>query len=168
MLSPGRKFWTFTYEVPPESNAYLMVVKGLAISGNTLFWLTERWRLDRHLWKSGRAIWNKTMLDWRDGLQYNVAPLIIKNMGAPCTAYNVCPYSFVAAYDVKTGNVLWRFWTTPNAASDPGANTWGGDSYKHGGDPIWVTGSSDPQTNLTYWGTGDPNPGWGGDSASRR
>ena len=24
----GRTFWTFRYRVPPESNAYLMVVKG--------------------------------------------------------------------------------------------------------------------------------------------
>ena len=38
----GRSFWTFRYRVPPESNAYLMVVKGLAISGDRLFWATLR------------------------------------------------------------------------------------------------------------------------------
>ena len=27
-----------------------------------------------------------------------------------------------------------------------------------------MTGSYDPETNLTFWGTGDPNPGWNGDS----
>src|SRR5579862_7217080 len=36
----GRAFWTFHYMVPPESNQYLMVVKGLAIGGDTLFWAT--------------------------------------------------------------------------------------------------------------------------------
>jgi alcohol dehydrogenase (cytochrome c) len=36
--STGRAFWTFRYPVPPESNAYLMVVKGLAVSGDRLFW----------------------------------------------------------------------------------------------------------------------------------
>jgi alcohol dehydrogenase (cytochrome c) len=161
----GRKFWTFTYEVPPESNAYLMVVKGLAISGNTLFWPTYDGHLIAIDATSGRAIWNKTMFDWREGLQYNVAPLIIKNMVVLGTADNERGANcWVAAYDVKTGDELWRFWTTPNTASDPGADTWGGDSYKHGGDPVWVTGSYDPETNLTYWGTGDPNPGWGGDT----
>jgi alcohol dehydrogenase (cytochrome c) len=161
----GRKFWTFTYEVPPESNAYLMVVKGLAISGNTLFWPTYDGHLIAIDATSGRAIWNKTMFDWRDGLQYNLAPLVIKNMLILGTADNERGANcWVAAYDVKTGDELWRFWTTPNSASDPGADTWGGDSYKHGGDPIWVTGSYDPETNLTYWGTGDPNPGWGGDT----
>src|SRR5262249_3557370 len=40
--------------------------------------------------------------------------------------------------------------------------TWPGDSWQHGGAPIWVTGSYDPETNLTFWGTGNPNPGWNG------
>jgi alcohol dehydrogenase (cytochrome c) len=32
----------------------------------------------------------------------------------------------------------------------------------HGGGPIWVTGSYDPELNLTYWGTGNPGPDWDG------
>jgi alcohol dehydrogenase (cytochrome c) len=32
----------------------------------------------------------------------------------------------------------------------------------HGGAPIWVTGSYDPDLNLTYWGTGNPGPDWNG------
>jgi alcohol dehydrogenase (cytochrome c) len=161
----GRKFWTFTYEVPPESNAYLMVVKGLAISGNTLFWPTYDGHLIAIDATSGKAIWNKTVFDWRVGLQFNVAPLVIKNTLVLGTADNERGANcWVVAYDVKTGNELWRFWTTPNSPTDPGANTWAGDSYKHGGDPVWVTGSYDPKTNLTFWGTGDPNPGWGGDT----
>jgi len=34
---------------------------------------------------------------------------------------------------------------------------------KHGGAPIWVTGSYDPETNLTFWGVGNPGPDWNGD-----
>jgi alcohol dehydrogenase (cytochrome c) len=161
----GRIFWIFTYDIPPESNAYVLVAKGLAISGNTLFWPTYDGHLIAIDAKNGRAIWNKTVFDWHIGLQFNVAPLIIRNMLVLGTADNERGANcWVAAYDVKTGDELWRFWTAPNSASDPGANTWGGDSYKHGGDPVWVTGSYDPETNLTFWGTGDPNPGWNGDS----
>ena len=40
MRPRGRIFWTFHYAVPPESNQYVMVVKGLAISGDSLFWAT--------------------------------------------------------------------------------------------------------------------------------
>jgi alcohol dehydrogenase (cytochrome c) len=161
----GRTFWTFVYEVPPESNAYVMVCKGLAIAGHTLFWATYDGHLIAIDTRNGHAIWNQTLVDWHKGLQLNVAPLIIKDMVVLGTADNERGANcWVAAYDVKTGRELWRFWTAPNAPNDPGANTWGGDSYLHGGDPIWVTGSYDPQTNLTFWGTGDPNPGWNGDS----
>ena len=31
-------------------------------------------------------------------------------------------------------------------------------SWKHGGGSIWVTGSYDPELNLTYWGTGNAGP----------
>ncbi len=70
---------------------------------------------------------------------------------------------WVAAYDIKTGKELWRFWTAPNSASDPESDTSGNGSYIHGGSPIWITGSYDPETNLTFWRTGNPNPGWNGD-----
>jgi alcohol dehydrogenase (cytochrome c) len=72
---------------------------------------------------------------------------------------------WIAAYDVHTGKELWRFNTTPGE-NEPGRETWPGDSWKHGGGSIWVTGSYDPQTNLTFWGTGNPNPGWNGDPRS--
>ncbi len=161
----GRIFWTFTYEIPPESNAYVLVCKGLAISGNTVFWATYDGHLIAIDATSGKAIWNKTLVDWRQGYQLNVAPLIIKNMVVLGAADNERGANcWVGAYDVKTGKELWRFWTAPNSPTEAIAKTWGGDSYKYGGSPIWVTGSYDPETNLTFWGTGDPNPGWNGDS----
>ena len=46
---------------------------------------------------------------------------------------------------------------------EAGYETWSGDSWLHGGAPIWVTGSYDPETNLTFWGTGNPGPDWNGD-----
>ena len=84
----GRIFWTFTYEIPPESNAYVLVCKGLAISGNTVFWATYDGHLIAIDATSGKAIWNKTLVDWRQGYQLNVAPLIIKNMVVLGTADN--------------------------------------------------------------------------------
>jgi alcohol dehydrogenase (cytochrome c) len=82
----GRIFWTFTYDIHPESNAYVMVVKGLAISGNTLFWPTYDGHLIAIDAKNGRALWNKTVFDWHIGLQFNVAALIIKNVSSSCCA----------------------------------------------------------------------------------
>ena len=43
---------------------------------------------------------------------------------------------------------------------EPGHETWADDhgAYKTGGASLWVTGSYDPESNLTMWGTGNPVP----------
>ena len=69
---------------------------------------------------------------------------------------------FVAAYDPDTGKELWRTFTVP-APGEPGSETWPkGDQWKTGGAPVWVTGNYDPDTNISYWGTGNGGP-WVGD-----
>src|SRR5437763_619534 len=66
---------------------------------------------------------------------------------------------FVAALDAKTGNELWRWYAVPKPG-DPGSETWKDDhnAWKTGGAGIWQTGSYDPATRLTIWGTGNPTP----------
>jgi alcohol dehydrogenase (cytochrome c) len=158
----GRSFWTFRYQVPPESNAYVMVVKGLGFAGDRVIWPTYDGHLIAIDTKTGKAIWNKTILDWKKGLQLNVAPLVVKDkiiLGPATNEFGT--NCWVAAYDVRTGDEVWRFKTVPEPG-EKGNDTWPGDSWKHGGAPIWVTGSYDAETNLTFWGTGNPNPGWNG------
>ncbi|MEO6803193.1 MAG: PQQ-dependent dehydrogenase, methanol/ethanol family [Granulicella sp.] len=159
----GRVYWTYSYTVDPKGVFVLPMFKGLAISGNRLFWAT----LDGHLIaidaRDGHPLWDKVIAVWQKGYQLNVAPLVVKNKvilgpatneeGANC---------WIAAYDVETGDEIWRFNTVPNP-NEANAGTWAGDSWVHGGAPIWVTGTYDPETNLTFWGTGNPNPGWNGD-----
>jgi alcohol dehydrogenase (cytochrome c) len=159
----GRTYWTLDHTVDSRGVFVLPMNKGLAISGDRLFWAT----LDGHLIavdiKSGKPIWDRVIAIWHKGYQLNVAPLIVKDKvilgpatneeGANC---------WVAAYDTKTGDELWRFTAIPGPG-EPGNDTWPGDSWKRGGGSIWVTGSYDPETNLTFWGTGNPNPGWNGD-----
>jgi len=82
--------------------------------------------------------------------------LIIQGMGT-CSIYedNKC---FVSAYDADTGEQLWRFKTIA-LAGESGGDTWGGlaDVYRAGGE-TWITGSYDPELNLTYWGTAQAKP----------
>jgi alcohol dehydrogenase (cytochrome c) len=130
-----------------------------------VFWATVDCHLIALDVKSGRIIWDKTLADYKKGYQYNVAPLVIRNMIVLGPATNEAGANcWVSAYDVKTGNEIWRFDTAPNSASAPEAKTWTADSWKHGGSPIWNSGTYDPETNLTFWGTGNPNPGWNGDT----
>ena len=158
----GRTFWVYRYRVPPESNAYLMVVKGVAFWEDRVFWATYDGHLIAIDAKTGKELWHKTVFNYKDGLQFNVAPLVVKDkviLGPATNEYGV--NCWVAAFDARTGNEIWRFKTVPEPG-EPGNETWPGDSWMHGGAPIWVTGSYDPETNLTYWGTGNPNPGWNG------
>ena len=162
----GRQYWKLSRPLDPKAyyNAY-EVNKGMAIAGDTLFWAT----VDCHLLaldvKTGKIIWDKLLADFKKGYQYNVAPLVIREMVLLGPATNEAGANcWVAAYDIKTGNEIWRFNTAPISADAPEAKTWAGDSWKHGGSPIWNAGSYDPETNLTFWGTGNPNPGWNGDT----
>src|SRR5580700_6225446 len=164
----GRQYWKlarpFDRKGYPGQHVY-EVNKGLAIAGNTLFWATA---VDCHLLaidiRNGRVMWDITVADWKKGYQFNVAPLVVKNMVILGPATNEMGANcWVGAYDINTGKEIWRFYTNPNTADDPAARTWAGDTWKHGGSPIWNGGTYDPETNLTYWGTGNPNPGWNGD-----
>ena len=66
---------------------------------------------------------------------------------------------WLAALDVRTGNELWRWYAVPKPG-DPGSETWkdSTNAWKTGGGGLWQTGSYDPVSKLTIWGTGNPVP----------
>ena len=66
---------------------------------------------------------------------------------------------WIAALDARTGNELWRWYVVPKPG-DPGSETWKdkNNAWKTGGGGLWQTGSYDPATKLTIWGTGNPVP----------
>ncbi len=92
-----------------------------------------------------------------------LAPLAVKDKiitGIAGAEYGI--RGFIDAYYAETGERAWRF-NTVAGPGEPGAETWSGDSWKTGGASVWVTGSHDPELNLTYWGTGNPGPDYNGD-----
>ena len=46
---------------------------------------------------------------------------------------------------------------------EPRHETWARQTRGARRRPVWVTGSYDPDLNLTYWGIGNPGPDWNGD-----
>jgi len=167
----GGQYWKLSRPFNPDDfhmQRMYLVNKGVAIEGNTLFWTTG-W--DDHLLaidaSTGRVKWEVAAADWRKGYQLNVPPLVVKNMVivGPATD-DMGANCFIAAFDIHTGKEIWKFYTSPNTADDPAAKTWAGDTWKHGGSPVWNDGSYDPETNLVFYGTGNPNPGWNGDERS--
>ena len=82
--------------------------------------------------------------------------LILEGMGG-CQRYdeNKC---FISAYDPNTGEQRWRFLTIA-LEGQPGGDSWGSlpNLYRAGGE-TWITGSYDPDLNLTYWGVAQAKP----------
>jgi alcohol dehydrogenase (cytochrome c) len=160
----GRIFWTFSYPHHKAHPCCGRVNRGLAILGNTLFMGT----LDAHLVaidaRSGHLKWDIPVARARSGYVLVHAPLVVKDKVIVGTAGGEFGIrGFIAAYDAETGEECWRFYTIPGPG-EPGHETWAGDSWKTGGGSIWVTGSYDPELNLTYWGIGNPSPDWNGDA----
>jgi len=161
----GRVFWTYSYPVSPDARPCCgRLSRGVAILGETLYIGT----IDAHVVaidaKTGKAIWDKEVGKAASGYAITHAPQIVKDkviVGMAGGEYGIRGY--ILALDAKTGKEAWRFYTIPGPG-EPGHESWAGDSWKTGGASVWVTGSYDPDTNLTFWGIGNPGPDWNGDN----
>jgi alcohol dehydrogenase (cytochrome c) len=159
----GKTIWTYSHKPAPEArNCCGKLSRGLAILGDKLFLAAFDARMIAIDAKTGKELWNTEAADPKQGYAFTHAPLVVKDKVIAGTAGGEFGVrGFIAAWDVNTGKEVWRFNTVPGRG-EPGHETWSGDSWMHGGAPIWVTGSYDPDLNLTYWGTGNPGPDWDG------
>jgi alcohol dehydrogenase (cytochrome c) len=110
---------------------------------------------------SGKIVWDKNLNDQPE-LELNTAPIPLKDsliVGSSGGDQGV--RNWVASLDARTGNLLWKTYSIP-APGEPGSETWKdrNNAWQTGGGAFYVTGSYDPATNLTYWGSGNPVPGY--------
>jgi len=160
----GRIYWIYSYSPAPQARLCCgRVNRGLAILGDTLFMGT----IDAHIVavdaKNGHLLWNTKVASPEAGYAITHAPLVVKDkviVGTAGGEYGI--RGFLAAFDIHTGKQVWRFNNVPGPG-EKGHETWSGDSWKHGGASVWMTGSYDPDSNLTYWGIGNPGPDWNAD-----
>jgi alcohol dehydrogenase (cytochrome c) len=157
----GREFWIHEHRLPEVTYPCCgKINRELAISGNTLYMGTLDGKLIALDASTGQKRWETVVVDYRNGYALAHAPLVVKDKIIVGTAGGELGIrGFIAAYDSKTGKEVWRFKTIPEPG-EPGNETWGGESWKTGGGSIWLTGSYDPELNLTYWGIGNPGPDW--------
>ena len=157
----GRAFWMYRHNTPVDQKACCgSNNRGVAILGNTLFMGTLDARLIAIDTRTGQRLWDVELADYKTGYSVTLSPLIIKDtvlVGVGGGEYGI--RGFIAAYDARTGKEAWRFNTIPGPG-EPGHETWKNDAWKNGGGSIWVTGTYDPELNLTYWGVGNPGPDW--------
>jgi alcohol dehydrogenase (cytochrome c) len=154
----GDLIWENRYG--PNPNAAAM--RGISIYGDKLFAATSDARLVALDARTGKTVWQTTIGDRTKG-NYGTSsgPLVakgrlIQGLGG-CSIYRE-EKCFISAYDAATGKEVWRFNTIPKQG-EPGGDTWGPlpDLFRAGGES-WITGSYDPDLNLTYWGTAQAKP----------
>jgi alcohol dehydrogenase (cytochrome c) len=135
----------------------------VALSGNNMYFNTgsdtsipRLVALDKN---SGEVVFdiNTTVPELMPNQGHTAAPLAVKNMiliGQSNRGENGRGY--LAAYTADTGKLLWRFMVVPDPGQ-PGSETWVDKrTIPTGGGGVWTEASFDPETNLAYFGTGNP------------
>ena len=160
----GREFWKYEHVMRGRQNVCCgRVNRGLAMLGERLFMGTIDGKLVALDSRTGAVEWERQLVDPEGGYSFTTAPLIVKDkviLGTAGGEYGI--RGWLGAFSPEDGREIWRFNTIPGPG-EPGHETWGGDSWERGGGSIWLTGSYDPDLNLTYWGVGNPAPDWNGD-----
>ena len=137
-------------------------MRGLAIFEDKIFVGTNDARLVALDARTGEKVWDTTIGDRSEGDFTNSSgPIVIK--GKIVSGLGACARfrqqkCFISAYDADDGSEVWRF-TTIAQDFEPGGDTWGElpNFYRAGGD-TWITGSYDPELDLTYWGVAQAKP----------
>ncbi len=154
----GELIWENRY----GTNAGAAAMRGITIYDDKVFVATN----DAHLMafdaRNGKQVWDTTIGDRSKG-EYSttsgpiaVKGKLIQGLGA-CAIYRD-EKCFISAYDAKDGKELWRFKTIA-LDGEPGGDTWGGlANLFRAGAETWITGSYDPDLNITYWGTAQSKP----------
>jgi alcohol dehydrogenase (cytochrome c) len=136
--------------------------RGLAIYDDKIYVTTS----DAHIYaldaRTGKNVWD-TVIGDRKQSNYSTSsgPIVIKGkvvqgLGG-CAKYQE-EKCFISAYDAQTGKEVWRFYTIAKEG-ELGGDSWGKlpNLFRAGGE-TWITGSYDPDLNLTYWGVAQSKP----------
>jgi alcohol dehydrogenase (cytochrome c) len=162
-VKSGDVLWRYR-KTPPDNLITLHPTsRGVAVLGDKVFFAASEAVLVALDAKTGREVWTTAVEDNRKGYYMSLAPLVADGkviVGASGGELGI--RGFVAAYNADTGREVWKVFTVP-APGEPGSETWPkGEQWKTGGGSVWVTGNYDPETNLSFWGTGNGGP-WMGD-----
>ena len=144
-----------------------VVNRGVALYENGLFVGTLDGRLISLNADNGQLNWDIQTTDRTKPYSITGAPRVVNGnviIGNGGAEYGVRGY--VSAYDYKSGDMKWRFYTVPgNPAVDQdettkkAAKSWTGEWWKlGGGGTVWDSIAYDEQADLLYIGVGNGSP----------
>lgn len=153
----GRELWEHRhpFKLLGKEEGPIGQNRGVALLGNRVFAATWDSTLTALSAATGKVLWERRVGPY-PGTWISPAPLAYRHLVVVGVSTED-GRGFLAAYDVRTGRLRWRFATIPGPGQ-PGHDTWAGDSWRKGGANPWMTGSYDPKRDILYWGTGNPMP----------
>ena len=150
---------------PSEADAGGNAMRNIAIYQEKIIVATT----DAHMMavdaRTGRTIWDTQFADNAKGYGASSGPIVIngkivQGMGG-CERYKGRDEDqgcYITGFDAADGKILWKFNTLARSGT-PGGDSWNNipNMLRAGGD-TWITGSYDPDLNLTYWGVAQAKP----------
>ncbi len=156
----GERLWRHAYSTTAQRQ--VMRNRGVAVAGDKVFmgtWDAYLVALDA---KTGKRLWRTRAGDYAAGHRFTSPPLIVKDKAI--IGFGTMEYptrGAIDAYDVNTGERLWRFHTIPEPGQ-AGHDSWDGESWQYGCGPAWLPGTYDARLDLVYIGIGNPCPMYDG------
>ncbi|GAA0785360.1 PQQ-dependent methanol/ethanol family dehydrogenase [Marinobacterium sediminicola] len=171
----GEELWEYNARLPDGIMPCCDVInRGVALYDDLVIFGTLDAKLVALNKDTGKVVWKKTVADYKEGYSLTAAPLVVK--GKIITGVSGGEFGVVGkveAYDAKTGDLVWTRPTVEGhmgyiwkdgkkiengiSGGKPG-ETWPGDLWKTGGAATWLGGTYDPDTDLLFFGTGNPAP----------
>ncbi len=133
--------------------------RGVGIYGDWLFFETPDNYLVSLDARTGKERWHTVIAPFEHQYFSTPAPVIVRDHVIVGTGNDLDSPGFLQSFDPRDGKLRWKFYTVPMKPGDPGADSWGSlDAARYGGAQAWMPGAYDPETNLYYFGTGNPTP----------
>src|SRR5579871_4101374 len=133
--------------------------RGFGMYNNWLFFETPDCYLVSLDAATGKERWRKQIADVKQEYFCTPAPVVIREhviIGMGGDSLDVP--GWLESRDPETGAIQWKWFSTPRPG-EPGAESWPNRyAMEHGGGMTWQPATYDPDLNLLYVPTGNPNP----------
>jgi alcohol dehydrogenase (cytochrome c) len=152
----GREIWHYFWKT---RGGIHIGNRGVGMYGNWIYFLTPDNYFVSLDAATGKERWHHEIANVKREYFSTSAPLIVGKqvlIGVGGDSLDVPGY--LESRDPESGEVIWRWYTTPRPGQ-AGAESWPTvESMTNGGGMPWLPGTYDPELNLYYIGTGNPQP----------